>query len=546
MKQFRRILNSVFALFLILVLVAAAGLEENSNYTKIDFNADFSEGWMLSQPDGSQTEITFPYAYPDDNPNIQISHTLPHVDDNAVLLVMCNYKAMTAYVDGEEIFYALPSTFGMVKTDMGHYVALIPLRAEHSGKEIQLHITERQSGYGTEVKYIRLTSAAQYAYQILEEQTFQLLTAFILILCSAAALIVWLILWVRKGTIPEETYHPLLWVCLFTATLGTWFFTEGYVWAISTGSFAANGTVSYLALSLMPVSLLGLLKSICSQKLESLRWIVIIAKFLAIGEWFLFLTGLVDFSGMLILLHLECVAAATIFAAFLAWKQELFLMGDVIRYGVWVLLCTLIITLFAYLRGGNWLFWALISAVIILGSVVLSIVVNLNKAIKEINQTMHYKEHALTDIMTGLKSRYAYSIFEAQHKVGYPSSSLTLIFIDIDKLKKINDKLGHIAGDEMIVAVSKCINEAFGDVAECFRMGGDEFLVSMTAEADVVQDRIHLFDQLISQWKGRYVDNLTVSYGIAAAREYPQLNFEDLLKAADEKMYQVKQHNRRR
>ena len=142
--------------------------------------------------------------------------------------------------------------------------------------------------------------------------------------------------------------------------------------------------------------------------------------------------------------------------------------------------------------------------------------------------------------MTGLKSRYAFTIFEAQQKVGSPSDALHLIFLDIDMLKKANDSLGHVAGDEMIIAVSQCIQDAFGDLAECFRMGGDEFLVAMTAEADIVQERIALFNRLVSQWRGRYVDRLNVSYGIAAAHDYPGLNFEELLKTADDMMYQRK------
>ena len=540
MQRFRKILNYFFALTMILMLISVIFIEENATYTKDVFNEDLSHGWMLSQSDGTRSEITFPYDYPDENPNIQMIRTLPQVPDHAVLQIMCNYKSMTAYVEGEEIFHALPSTFGMVKTDMGHYVALIPLRAEHSGKEIVIHITERESGYRSEIRHIRLTSAAQYGFQILEEHAFHLVISIVMLICTIASLGAWFVLWMRNGVIPEESYHPLLWIALFSASVGTWFFTEAYVWAISTGAFAASGILNYLALSLMPLSLLGILKSICLKKLTSLRWIVIIAKCIVIAEWTLFLTGLVDFSGMLLLMQTECLLAAGIFAVFLVWKRELFLVGEVIRYGTWALLGILMITIDSYIRGGNWFFWALFAALIILISVMLSTLMNVNRAIKDVAQTKQYKEHALTDIMTGLKSRYAYTIFEAKQKVGLPSKDLCLIFLDIDMLKMTNDTLGHVAGDEMIVATSKCINDAFGDVANCFRMGGDEFLVAMTAPSDLVQERLALFDQLISQWSGRYTDGLTVSYGIAAASEHPNMNFEDLLRKADYMMYQHK------
>jgi diguanylate cyclase (GGDEF)-like protein len=540
LKQFRKILNCIFALTLILMMIIVVGIEENSTYTKDVFHEDLSDGWMLSQPDGTRSEMTFPYDYPDDTPNIQIIRTLPQVPDYAILQIMCNYNSMTAYVEGEEIFHALPSTFCMVKTDMGHYVALIPLSSEYSGKEIEIHIAERESGYRSEIRYICLTSAAQYGLQILENNAFHLVVSLVMLLCAIASLVTWFALWERNGEIPEESYHPLLWITLFTASVGVWFFTEAYVWAISTGSFAASGTLNYLALSLMPLSLLGILKSICSEKLASLRWIVIIAKVMVITEWILFLTGLVDFSEMLLLMQVECVVAAGIFTVFLLWKRELFLVGDAIRYGTGALLAMLVITILSYFRGGNWLFWALGTALIILVSVILSIFMKLNRDFKDFAQTKQYKEYALTDIMSGLKSRYAYTIFEAQQKLGFPSNDLHLIFLDIDKLKKTNDTLGHVAGDEMIIAVSKCIKDAFGDAAECFRMGGDEFLVAMTAETELVQERLAMFDRLVSQWHGRYVDSITVSYGVAAANEHPGLNFEELLRSADYMMYQRK------
>ena len=124
MKRFSKILNWIFALTEIFMLITVLGLSEKSTYNKDDFNEDLSDGWMLSQSDGTLSEITFPYDYPDGNPDIQISRTLPQVSDHAILQIMCNYRSMTAYVEGEEIFHALPSTFGLVTTDMAKWVVV--------------------------------------------------------------------------------------------------------------------------------------------------------------------------------------------------------------------------------------------------------------------------------------------------------------------------------------------------------------------------------------------------------------------------------------
>ena len=92
MTRFYKILNWVFALTMILMLIAVICIEENSTYTKDDFNQDLSDGWMISNSYGTLSEITFPYDYPDGNPNIQIVRTLPQVPDHAVLQIMCNYR----------------------------------------------------------------------------------------------------------------------------------------------------------------------------------------------------------------------------------------------------------------------------------------------------------------------------------------------------------------------------------------------------------------------------------------------------------------------
>ena len=71
-------------------------------------------------------------------------------------------------------------------------------------------------------------------------------------------------------------------------------------------------------------------------------------------------------------------------------------------------------------------------------------------------------------------------------------------------------------------------------------------MVAIIKNSDVVQERVEIFNRLVSQWSGRYVSSLSVSYGIVAAKEYPDLNFESLLKTADDIMYQRKKQRRER
>ena len=51
---------------------------------------------------------------------------------------------------------------------------------------------------------------------------------------------------------------------------------------------------------------------------------------------------------------------------------------------------------------------------------------------------------------------------------------------------------------------------------------------------------MEFFHQLVSQWSGKYIDQLAVFCGVVSANDYPDLDFEALLKAADDRMYQRK------
>lgn len=88
---------------------------------------------------------------------------------------------------------------------------------------------------------------------------------------------------------------------------------------------------------------------------------------------------------------------------------------------------------------------------------------------------------ALTDYLTGLYNRTAF----AEHHEMYvnkmiENSALGVIQFDVNNLKWVNDTLGHEKGDYLIQLVSEGLQASFSDYGNCYRMGGDEFLVILT------------------------------------------------------------------
>ena len=86
-------------------------------------------------------------------------------------------------------------------------------------------------------------------------------------------------------------------------------------------------------------------------------------------------------------------------------------------------------------------------------------------------------ELAYTDYMTEVQNRNAYE--ERLKKLKKPNANLsriTVIVIDINGLKEINDGFGHFCGDDAIKTVAKALRETIGAKADIYRIGGDEFV----------------------------------------------------------------------
>lgn len=151
----------------------------------------------------------------------------------------------------------------------------------------------------------------------------------------------------------------------------------------------------------------------------------------------------------------------------------------------------------------------------------------------------------MTDAMTGLYNRQGYEqlarkYFDEKRAKG---ENVLIMFIDMDRLKYINDRYGHEFGDLAIKATAKVIQNCCGKDALAIRHGGDEFVVVMeTMETDKIeelQQQIHL--QLKTEARDEnYPFGLSASIGYTITDLNPNRDFDDYVRDADEIMYDHK------
>jgi diguanylate cyclase (GGDEF)-like protein len=146
------------------------------------------------------------------------------------------------------------------------------------------------------------------------------------------------------------------------------------------------------------------------------------------------------------------------------------------------------------------------------------------------------------DELTGLHNRRGFLRFaRAQLDAGaLARRPMLLIFVDLDGLKYINDKLGHSAGDRALVDTSTVLKSTFRERDIVARLGGDEFVVLVTdssavREVDLLARLAGRLDALNAR-PGREFQ-LAFSTGVAAFDPAAPEPLEELLSEADSRMY---------
>jgi len=158
---------------------------------------------------------------------------------------------------------------------------------------------------------------------------------------------------------------------------------------------------------------------------------------------------------------------------------------------------------------------------------------------------------AITDELTGSYNRREFTRIFDKAVQWYKKSSVhfTVMLIDIDNFKDINDSCGHLVGDEVIKSITRICNDSIRDKDLMARWGGDEFILLIYGEADTATSIAHRINASIlddEELKAALPDSMmvTISMGIA---EYKAGDTEDNLTIrADKALYEAKTSGRNR
>ncbi|MEH1808953.1 MAG: putative bifunctional diguanylate cyclase/phosphodiesterase [Nostoc sp.] len=160
------------------------------------------------------------------------------------------------------------------------------------------------------------------------------------------------------------------------------------------------------------------------------------------------------------------------------------------------------------------------------------------------SQLLHLAFH---DTLTGLANRVAF-MNRLKHAINYSKRHsdylYAVLFIDLDRFKVINDSLGHLNGDQLLLAIASRLQICIRSIDTAARLGGDEFTILLEGIQDMsdaikVAERIQKELTLPFELDGQEVF-ITASIGIALSSTVDYQHPEELLRDADTAMYRAK------
>jgi diguanylate cyclase (GGDEF)-like protein len=172
--------------------------------------------------------------------------------------------------------------------------------------------------------------------------------------------------------------------------------------------------------------------------------------------------------------------------------------------------------------------------------------------LKHFQRFSSIKSIAIYDTLTNLYNRRYFEdrIRGESQKAFFSGSSLSLVMVDIDHFKKVNDTFGHTEGDRVLYEIASLLKTSVRKKDTVARYGGEEFILILPEagleEASMIAERIRRLVESTSFEVEQIHMNLTVSLGISNFPSHRAKSKEELVKMADQALYDAKRGGRNR
>lgn len=478
----------------------------------------------------------------------RVYHSIPrNIEEGYTLNIAAKNIAYELYVDGIQLKDVYNPNEQDVQKCFGRRYSMVPIEKGLAGKRIEMKLILVYSDKSSTFLDMSLGLPQGYLLNFGREKVISLVVSMLFLFVSL--LLVLVDIPINMG---KNKNHELLALGSFSFAVGMWGLVSTHCTELFTGDGRTTQITACLFLALIVLPLLIYIRDsmgFFSQRELNVYATLYFVEFLAV--WIMEITGIADVQSTLKLTHITLAIGILLLISIFFRKREepdtdnhskFFHMFRTI--GFTALLAGSIADLIRYYRknlADNAIFvrFGLLLFIICFG------VSSLEKTIRavKIGAKAEFISHlAYQDGLTNLSNRTAFN--EKLELLQAKQQNVAIIMFDVNDLKKVNDNLGHQYGDEMLVTSARLIYNVFGAMGgECYRIGGDEFVVILSKEnmRQAVTDGLGMFKENVDTYNEQ--DNLSyqirIAYGYAILED-EKCSIMELYEVADQRMYECK------
>lgn len=467
------IFSDLLPLVVILLCTLLVGLSyrpERSSY--MDDITPLESGWTTESGETVYTD-KLPKG------DITVTHILSDIELHRKRLCFRSEDThITALFDGEETYTYAPDLPPILGRSYGVYIHMIPIPPEAKTVTLKLHpIYENRAAY---LEDVAVEDAGVFVGEIYHKELPGFALCVLIALFGALMLILG---FTTRHTVYQSGVNFFS-LGAFSILVGVWSANDTYIIQVFTQHPEMMRFANYLCLifiAYLPVSIMARATGNSGTRLLPIMLLLTTLNFVV--TMLLALLNIRDVREMLPFTHFNIIVAMgmTITLMIRAVRNKTvdrrFLHNVIIGMTCAVIGVAADIIRFQFFPE----FYMAASAFTRIGVLVFIVLMGLylmqerTKVAVEQGQTELMRRLAFTDGLTDLANRAAFHIKEEEVRQG--QQECTVVQLDINFLKKVNDVYGHAEGDKHIISAANIIRGSFGDLGTCYRVGGDEFVV---------------------------------------------------------------------
>ena len=481
MKQFRRFLGALLLIGMAIAIYSSA----------VGETAPEKINWGGAEPAAgswARTADAMEFSYPMDAAR-----------DEPTILLRSAWQKYQVLVDGNAVYTASSERNGAF-----HLFRLPP------GQELTVRFLDCAPGSGAESAVLQsqvyFGSRSGIQWMILRENLYAVLfSGFALVLGIACLLAAYCMRRQHFGNFYGSVYSLGAYILL----AGVWVLTDSKILLLVSQKAGLVGLISYLSFHALHLPLLQFTIGVLPEKRRMLE---ILQAF---------------YSGLLLLLMANFIFSLP--------YLNVLVMAEHLLMAVTIAL--ILYHGFREMRRGKNKALGRVMAGYVLFAVcsILAITIYYLEQINENANMAVYAKLAYRDVLTGLGNRAAF-IRETQ-ETKQSAAPFGYIMVDVNDLKKVNDTLGHPKGDALIHRVAQCLQRAAAEKGNCYRIGGDEFVVSLNGSRETLlacADRIR--EEVAAADAGSEFP-VSAALGLAWSEDQPDPIPAQVFRQADDAMY---------